>query len=423
MARGFVSLSLFSLVFITSCAFRSATPSKDILADELLISPQQILAFKDRKAVKSIQLTQEQVDAELALIKRTVEKVYIGYQVLNTEVFERLFAELSLIRAPLTLPQLRGKLEKAFALIPDGHLYVGSISANVPSSLPQEKASPDSVYHRSCTIKDWYCFAVKKVGDQTWLVLRFDEFPQAKSPRWASMLIELNQKIEEASGLILDFRENEGGYSVAAEIFAGFLRPRVLDTVNKRSYFMVNSDNYALLTNYYEYKKVENPSGEYDRMIAMMKEAMVAASGEEQSIRYYDTQVVKNEFGIVPNPRLFIAPIAVWVGKNCASACEYFSILLEDQFLTKRVGQQTAGVFHFGTGGALILPHSGLWLLLGTDFSALPHGRYVERVGLTPDVSVARNSPFRRYFQVTAKWIDDMDEGRSTEKLRLTGSR
>jgi C-terminal processing protease CtpA/Prc len=61
----------------------------------------------------------------------------------------------------------------------------------------------------------------------------------------------------------------------------------------------------------------------------------------------------------------------------------------ENQNNVKNVGENTEGSVHFGTVGHVVLPNSHIIVQIATDFWKYIDGRYIEKIGYKPTISVA----------------------------------
>ncbi len=55
-------------------------------------------------------------------------------------------------------------------------------------------------------------------------------------------------------------------------------------------------------------------------------------------------------------------------------------------------GENTAGLVHFGDTGRLVLPNSGIDILISVKYLKYRDNRFVERTGYTPDVIVTKGT-------------------------------
>ena len=70
------------------------------------------------------------------------------------------------------------------------------------------------------------------------------------------------------------------------------------------------------------------------------------------------------------------------------SACESLLDYFEGHPYSRRVGENTAGMLHFGNEGFVLLPNSQISVQMATDFWKYKDGRFVERIGYAPHFRV-----------------------------------
>ena len=75
---------------------------------------------------------------------------------------------------------------------------------------------------------------------------------------------------------------------------------------------------------------------------------------------------------------------------KCGSSCESTIDGFESHPYAKTVGENTAGYIHFGNIGYIVLPNSKIEVQTPTHFNHYRDGRFLEIVGLTPDIHVPK---------------------------------
>ena len=73
---------------------------------------------------------------------------------------------------------------------------------------------------------------------------------------------------------------------------------------------------------------------------------------------------------------------------SCGSSCEYVIAGFQWHNYVKKVGENTIGTFHFSNTGFAVLPNSRIRVDIPSQFSEFYDKRFIERIGLTPDVKV-----------------------------------
>ena len=81
-------------------------------------------------------------------------------------------------------------------------------------------------------------------------------------------------------------------------------------------------------------------------------------------------------------------PIYILMDRGCGSSCESSIHSFEYNPNVKKVGQNTYGSLHFGNIGLFYLPHSLLGINMATHANFFRDGRFIEKIGITPDIYV-----------------------------------
>ncbi|MBL8155450.1 MAG: PDZ domain-containing protein [Anaerolineae bacterium] len=172
-------------------------------------------------------------------------------------------------------------------------------------------------------------------------IIGFSENAKQTISLWEDMIRTLNE--QDIPGLIIDMRHNGGGSGFMADQMAAYFFNEPLELGNTATYDASIGDFYS------------DPS-------------------------------VKQQFILPPDDLRYDGPIAVLVGPNCASACEFFSwnMLLQDRATT--VGMYpTNGI----AGGQATYLMPGYQLQYSTSRSVDPQGNIIiEGTGVAPTLPV-----------------------------------
>jgi hypothetical protein len=84
----------------------------------------------------------------------------------------------------------------------------------------------------------------------------------------------------------------------------------------------------------------------------------------------------------------FARPIYLLQDRSCLSACENIVQEFEAHPCAISIGENTGGMFHFGTVSPLILHHSRLTVFMPTDYWKFKDGRFLEKTGMAPKIRV-----------------------------------
>jgi C-terminal processing protease CtpA/Prc len=172
-------------------------------------------------------------------------------------------------------------------------------------------------------------------------IIGFSENAKQTISLWEDMIRTLNQ--QDIPGLIIDMRHNGGGSGFMADQMAAYFFNEPLELGNTATY-----------------------------------DASIGG--------FYSDPSVKQQFILPPEDLRYNGPIAVLVGPNCASACEFFcwNMLLQDRAVT--VGMYpTNGI----AGGQATYLMPGYQLQYSTSRSVDPQGNIIiEGTGVAPTLRV-----------------------------------
>lgn len=160
--------------------------------------------------------------------------------------------------------------------------------------------------------------------------IEVSSFGEDTATEFASALEQL--KTADVSGLVIDLRDNHGGYLMAAQRMASQFVP--------------------------------------------LGKKVVGIVDRQQQEKLFPS------FGLTKAPKV---PVVILVNYDSASAAEIFAGSLQDYHLAKLVGVQTYGK---GTVQSVINLESGGALKVTTAKYTLPGGRIIDGIGLVPDVQV-----------------------------------
>ena len=93
---------------------------------------------------------------------------------------------------------------------------------------------------------------------------------------------------------------------------------------------------------------------------------------------------------VPPNTRDlgFKGEVFVLADSACASSCESSLEVIKRHPRARFVGQRTAGYIHFGNVGALVLPHSQIFVYIPTKYNEYADGAFYDKIGFEPDIKV-----------------------------------
>ncbi|MBT4790333.1 MAG: hypothetical protein HON90_02080 [Halobacteriovoraceae bacterium] len=304
--------------------------------------------------------------------------------------FEKVFSKLRNIK-PTTVSNLCVQIDDTLWEITDDHLIVRHQGSFCGKLRKKKFFSKPAVGNNLLSRKDPKSSAVtyRKVNKNKIPVLSISRFPDRKSKSWDGFIDTLKQIKEESKALIVDMRGNGGGDDTIseewAELFYGGTYPTpILKTISKvspaRYALRANSIKLQLLN--YKSNNETPPPFLNKQYLDRIKKMKLAKSGK------LDSKSVKNfhQKGKFIPKKGFNKPIYFLVDRRCASSCEHTLEYFEAHPKRKVFGENTAGLIHFGDTGRLILPYSGIDILISVKYLKYKDGRFAERKGYTPDV-------------------------------------
>jgi C-terminal processing protease CtpA/Prc len=96
-------------------------------------------------------------------------------------------------------------------------------------------------------------------------------------------------------------------------------------------------------------------------------------------------------------PKGYKYPIAILIDRYSLSADEELVASLKDHPNVRLVGQNTAGTYHCGNAHPLLLPNSKITIKISTMFRKSRDGKFIERVGFSPDLKLEDGTDAFRY--------------------------
>lgn len=316
---------------------------------------------------------------------------YVGMHFIEKSRFNDVLSKVENIRGPLLRFDFFKKIRKILYALPDNHLTVTTLDGLMPKDVFRRREKilgPVQKY--------WWKLEMYVIKNQNWHVLTLTEFPFSQEPRWNELYTALNT-ITSSNGLIVDLRDNSGGFTKSAHYLQQYFRyqktlkaPSTTHYLNKPlvSILEMNrtNDEFRGHHNAIAYSRLKG--GYASLKYALKYSSLFFDSVEELPQSPFSS----SEFW--QKVKLYLL-----VDGGCASACERFTENLKDLDNVVTIGKNTAGVFHFGTPGLLFLRKSGLKIFLPSGYTELATKKFIEGKGFEPEYRVNNTDSLVKMFE------------------------
>jgi len=206
---------------------------------------------------------------------------------------------------------------------------------------------------------------------------------------------------------IVDLRGNGGGDDTMGFSLAELLNGKPVRNPMTKQYISQTPETLAIFMNNFKLREIRikkrgKPVPKYYEELRAEKETeyKLAVAGKlppEKIERDKVEQVTAISKASDSNSKGYEKPIRLLFDGDCGSSCESTIDAFEFVPNVKKIGQNTAGFIHFGNIGYVVLPASKIEVQTPTHYNEFYDGRFVERVGLKPDVYVPDNKNALRY--------------------------
>ncbi len=385
---------LLSLLFVglVGCQSRPkySWTSKDLIIDEstTLTTPLGVLSAED-------------IEKDKSFLIFALSEGYGGRKYIPDNKMQVAIKAIQGIKGPLTAGKFRDKIDEALLIIPDNHLIArinGSASKTRRKTYKQGMVGKNAISQRD---KVWEV-KQKRHDGQKYLYVSITHFPSHKDSRWNDFIPQVNKKMMGTSFAIIDLRGNGGGDDTMGFSLARVLNGKPVPAPMKKQYVSQTPETLAIFINNFKMqelrirnqgKSVPSYLGELRGEIESEYSQAVAGILPPEKIKskQFDQANGVNQSSN-KNSKGYGKPIRILFDGNCASSCESTSYAFKVLPEVKTVGQNTAGFIHFGNIGFIVLPTSKIEVQIPTQYNEFYDGRFIERVGLKPDLYVPDNN-------------------------------
>jgi hypothetical protein len=347
-------------------------------------------------------LTPAQVAYDIEQTVYALDTAYSGRQFLPKAQFPTLRQEILKIRGPLMVRDLCLQLDTLMDHVSDNHLT---------ASFPDKPCFHNHVavgkvgdnFYKEVRDIPWSTRLVRHDGSVA-LEISIANFPKSTSPVWKGFLDSVRRLVGKAHLVVIDLRGNPGGDDSKGVALAAVLAGAPVQPPYNPQWNSYRPETYQLFVNTYDYflvrgRKVGRPMPKY---IAQLKQEFVT----KRDLSLMGQTPPLGEVEAAPGQdfnysRSIQKPIYVLIDGRCASSCESTTDYLSAIPLVKTVGERTAGYIHFGNNGNVVLRNSGIVLQMAVSYNSYRDGRFLEKIGLTPQIAVPPGSN-----AMDAAWTD-----------------
>lgn len=339
-------------------------------------------------------LTAEQLKYDKRQIKYSLNNVYSGRMFLPGEEHEQLLENIDRIQGETSARDFCAKVAQAFEAVSDNHLSAMFNDKDCARSKVNRKGEVGDNYYRGKTVP-WDVRLKAKDGTNA-LLVSITSFHKRSSPVWDGFIDRVEKLLPDARLVILDMRGNGGGDDSIGYELSSMLAGNQLETPYTKQWTSANPESFQILVNTFEYWRRERLEQGEDvpRYVDELKDIFEdkrerAKNGEIVPIADDEdndqSEQEKDDFDLNKSIK---KPIYILVDADCASSCESTTDFFEFNPLATTVGENTAGYVHFGNNGSVFLWNSGVRLQMAVSYNGYYDGRFIEKVGITPEVKV-----------------------------------
>lgn len=347
-------------------------------------------------------LTAVEVEEDLEQLRFALRNAYSGRRFLPGNEFQQLLGEIDKIEGAQTAMELCRKIDAAFDSVSDNHLR-GKFN-NRNCFVTRAHKGQVGVNYLSGKEAPWDVRLAKR-SDRHALMISVRTFPQSTDPVWKGFIKEVQTSLPHAQLVIIDLRGNGGGDDTIGQALADLLSGQLLKTPYSSQWVSRTPESSQVFINSFEYwRRVDQAAGRSapQHLVDLIKEYSLirddAAAGRTPLEKWNMADETRKSYDPSQGLR---KPIYLLMDKACASSCESTIDFFEFNPHAKKVGENTAGYVHFGNNGRVFLKNSGIAAQMATTYNKYFDGRFIEKIGITPDIKVPANGD-----ALDAAWTD-----------------
>ena len=376
MITGKGPISLLVTAALMSCTTVQPSSSFHFEQDEALVANESQL------------LSANEMDEDISMVQFALEHAYIGSRYLPSENFQKLKESVHSLKT-------REAMKAVDFCTQVGNSLQAALDSHLSAQINKQRCGFQTEYVSSVgsnygkQVKQAWEIQYRRVKKRKIPILSIHFLPAFDASDWKGYP-EAVEVLKTFESIVVDLRDNGGGDDSRgyepAESLAGqppesaYKAPLELNTVEAISSFKNTMIWYQ--------KAIGQDRGDgqqYAGMIEGLKRKLVEAQNgnlPEVSEAHDGQNSVSNK----SSP--YEGTVYVLVNRKTASSGESSAEALRALPKAKLVGENTAGYIHFGNKGQFQLPHSKIVISMGTHFTAYKDGKFLEKVGMSPDISV-----------------------------------
>lgn len=311
---------------------------------------------------------------------------YIGEGFLPSNEFDHAIKELTKLKGS-NLKNADDFCSKVGAIldhVSDGHLNVrgdkgyctkklelkGKVGENI---MPNETKSAYNIKHISHP---------KNIS-----ILGITHFHSPQDSRWNGIKPAISKSMQ-SDAIIFDLRGNSGGNSSMIKNISRWLLNNSVKHSKKKVYRMNTIESWTAYRNNIKtieerVKRSGNDVSHFKEDYDLINESITKVKNKN-SPRLLVKEFKKPELGKLN----FEGDIYILTDRRCGSSCEHAVELLKFHPKSKTVGDNTAGLIHFGQMASVTLPDSGITINLSTQYFEGFEEGFFELKGYEPDIRV-----------------------------------
>lgn len=326
--------------------------------------------------------------SDIHLLTNYLKKGYAGADFLPKDQFTNVLDKLAEVDQSLSNNEFCKRIAIILDELVDGHIrvwnkdgacidqdrFIGSVGDNDGAT-----HNPDKIY------------SLRKINEKRDIsVLSIRNFPSPNDARWNGIKPTIKEAMK-SDVLIFDLRGNSGGDSGIAKAIARWLINDSIQHNKKKIYRKNTAESWMMYRNNIELirarvSKKEIDISYFDEEFNEIDESIKASQFRDAPLylvkEFESPDITKTNFN---------GKIYVLVDRGCGSTCEHTIELLRFHPSTELVGENSAGLIHFGQMGVVKLPKSGVFVSLSTQFFEGFKPGFYEKSGYPPDIKTPKN--------------------------------